>query len=39
MNSYKYLFGFKLESSTDRLTIAFQTLEDILKRKFIREYL
>ncbi len=39
MNLYKYLFDFKLESSTDHLTAAFQTLEDILERKFIKEHL
>jgi len=39
MNPHKYLFGFKLELSTDRLIATFQILEDILKRKFIKEYL
>ena len=39
MNSYEYLFGFKLESLADCLTAAFRAPEDILERKFIREYL
>ncbi len=39
MSPYEYLFGFKFESSTDRLTAAFRTLEDILKRRFIRKHL
>src|SRR6266699_3810876 len=39
MSPYEYLFGFKLESPIDRLTTAFRTPEDILERKFIKEYL
>ena len=39
MNPHKYLFGFKLESPTNRLTAVFQTPEDILERRFIRKHL
>ncbi len=39
MSLYKYLFGFKFESSVDRLTAAFRTSEDILECRFIKEYL
>ncbi len=39
MNPYKYLFGFKFELPTDRLTTTLQTPEDILERKFIKKYL
>ena len=39
MNPYKYLFGFKLELPTDRLTATLRTPEDILEYRFIREYL
>ncbi len=39
MNPYKYLFGFKFELSTDRLIVTLRIPEDILERKFIREYL
>ncbi len=39
MNPYKYLFDFKLESPTNRLTAALRTPEDILKRRFIRKHL
>ncbi len=39
MSFYEYLFGFKFESLVNRLITAFRILEDILERKFIREYL
>ena len=39
MSLYKYLFGFKIESSANRLTSMFRTPKDILERRFIREYL
>ena len=39
MNFYEYLFGFKFESPVDCLIAAFRIPEDILKRRFIREYL
>ncbi len=39
MNPYKYLFGFKFELLTDRLTAVLRAPEDILERRFIKEYL
>src|SRR6266566_6719031 len=39
MSPYKYLFGFKLESPADRLIAALRISEDILERRFIKEYL
>src|SRR6266566_4891044 len=39
MSLYEYLFGFKLESSVDRLIAALRVSEDILERRFMREHL
>ncbi|SRR6266699_2144988 len=39
MSPYEYLFDFKLELPTDRLTAALRVLEDILERRFIKEHL
>ncbi len=39
MNLYKYLFGFKFESPTNRLTTVLRTPKDILEYRFIKEHL
>src|SRR6266699_1402024 len=39
MSLHEYLFGFKIESPVDRLTSVLRVPEDILERRFIREYL
>ncbi len=38
MNLYKYLFGYRIEMSTDCLT-DLQVPENYLERRFMREYL